>query len=159
MEAITINAVSTRRSVWQRLNHYHIGAMPLPVYVVIAAITVIAALNKKLPNDMIGGVAVLMLAGMLLGEIGNRLPVLKHIGGAAILCLFVPSALIGYNVMNPEMLKAITTTMKTANLQYFYIACLVAGNILGMRHNALIHGFMSMFIPLLVGTLAAIAAG
>jgi len=159
MEAITINAVSTRRSVWQRLNHYHIGAMPLPVYVVIAAITVIAALNKKLPNDMIGGVAVLMLADMLLGEIGNRLPLLRHIGGAAILCLFVPSALIGWKLMDAEMLKALTTTMKTANLQYLYIACLVAGSILGMRHKVLVQGFMRMFIPLLVGTVAAVVAG
>ena len=58
----------------------------------IAIITLLAALNKKLPNGMIGGFAVLMLLGFLLGEIGTRLPVFKHIGGAAIQCLFVPSA-------------------------------------------------------------------
>lgn len=158
MEA-SIQAQTARASLWRTLVDYKIGPLPLPVYVTIAVITVLAALNKKLPNDMIGGFAVLMLLGFLLGEIGARLPVFKHIGGAAILCLFVPSALVGYKVIDPEMLKAITTTMKTANLQYLYIACLVAGSILGMSHRVLVQGFARMFIPLLVGTLAAIAAG
>jgi malate:Na+ symporter len=61
--------------------------------------------------------------------------------------------------MDPEMLKAVSMTMKTANLQYLYIACLVAGSILGMNRTILVQGFMRMFIPLLVGTVAAIAAG
>lgn len=158
MEA-SLPAQDTRVGRWRTLIGYRIGPLPLPVYVAIAVITVLAALNKKLPNDMIGGFAVLMLLGFLLGEIGARLPVFRHIGGAAVLCLFVPSALVGYQVIDPEMLKALTTTMKTANLQYLYIACLVAGSILGMSHRVLVQGFMRMFIPLLIGTLAAIVAG
>ncbi len=149
----------TESGIWGKIRDYKIGPLPLPVYVAIAAVTIIAALNKRLPNDMIGGFAVLMLAGFLLGELGNKLPVFKHIGGAAIFCMFIPSALVGYKLMDPEMLKAITTTMKTANLQYLYIACLVAGSILGMNHKILVQGFMRMFIPLLIGTAAAIAAG
>ena len=159
MEATSIDSPDVRQGAWKLLNRYKVGPMPLPVYVAIAAITIIAAINKKLPNDMIGGFAVLMLAGFLLGEIGSRLPIFKHIGGAAILCLFVPSALIGFRLMDPEMLKAVTTTMKTANLQYLYIACLVAGSILGMSHKVLVQGFMRMFLPLLAGTLAAIVTG
>ncbi|MBT2177971.1 MAG: 2-hydroxycarboxylate transporter family protein [Ralstonia sp.] len=49
-------------------------------------------------------------------------PSSSRIGGAAILRLFAPSALVGYKVIDPEMLKALTTPMKTANLQYLYIA-------------------------------------
>ncbi|MCM3581613.1 hypothetical protein M3795_14075 [Ralstonia pickettii] len=30
--------------------------------------------------------------------------------------------MVGYKVIDPEMLKALTTPMKTANLQYLYIA-------------------------------------
>lgn len=159
MEASIRAQEDARAGLLRTLSGYRIGPLPLPVYAAIAAITLLAALNKKLPDDMIGGLAVLMLLGFLLGEIGARLPVFKHIGGAAILCLFVPSALVGYKVIDPEMLKALTTTMKTANLQYLYIACLVAGSILGMSHRVLVQGFMRMFIPLLIGTLAAIVAG
>ena len=53
----------------------------------------------------------------------------------------------------------ITTTFRTANFQYFFIACLVAGSILGMPHRVLVQGFIRMFVPLLVGTLCAVAGG
>jgi malate:Na+ symporter len=159
METLATAPAALPDTAWRKLMDYKIGPLPLPVYSVVALVTVLAALAKRLPNDMIGGFAVMMLAGFLLAEIGNRIPVFKSIGGAAILCLFVPSAMVGLKVMNPEVLKAVTTTMKTANLQYLYIACLVAGSILGMNHKILVQGFMRMFIPLLVGTAAAIGAG
>jgi malate:Na+ symporter len=38
---------------------------------------------------------------------------------AAILCLFVPSAMIGYGAMPDAALNSITTTFKNANFQYF----------------------------------------
>ena len=56
-------------------------------------------------------------------------------------------------------MEAVTTLMKTSNFLYFYIACLVAGSILGMHRTVLIQGFMRMFVPLLAGTIAAVAAG
>ena len=145
--------------IWNKLMAIRIGPLPLPVYVVLAAITIAAAINHRLPNDLIGGLAVMMLSGFLLGDLGNKIPLLKNIGGSAILCLFVPSALLGYNLFDQDMHKALTTAMKTANLQYLYIACLVVGSILGMSHKVLVQGFLRMFIPLLVGTVAAVSAG
>jgi malate:Na+ symporter len=142
-----------------KLSNLTIGGMPIPMFVAVAVVTILAIITKKLPNDMIGGLAVLMLSGLLLGKIGRRIPVFRHIGGPAILCLFVPSALLGYKLMDDTALKAITTTMKTANLQYLYIACLVAGSILGMNRKILIQAFLKMFVPLLIGTITAIAAG
>lgn len=141
------------------LSKFTVGGAPLPMFVAIAVVTGLAAATGRLPADMIGGFAVLMIAGMLLGEIGGAIPVFKHIGGPAILCLFVPAALLGYGLMDDAILKAITVTMKTANLQYLYIACLVAGSMLGMNRKILIQGFLKMFVPLLIGTLAAIAVG
>nr|WP_198984320.1 2-hydroxycarboxylate transporter family protein [Herbaspirillum sp. ASV7] len=159
MKSFAMDKQSGKPGLASTLLQYRIGPLPVPVFLVLAAITVLAALNRKLPNDMIGGFAVLMLLGFLLGEVGARIPLLRHIGGSAILCLFVPSALIGYDLLHADMLKALTTTMKTANLQYFYIACLVAGSILGMNHRVLVQGFMRMFLPLLVGTIAAVVVG
>ncbi|MGC0153499.1 2-hydroxycarboxylate transporter family protein [Chromobacterium vaccinii] len=155
----TVSNEPADNGLWRQLMAMRIGPLPLPLYLSLAAIVLAAALKHRLPNDLIGGLAVMMLSGMLLGELGNRIPVLKHIGGSAILCLFVPSALLGYKLFDPDMLKALTTAMKTANLQYLYISCLVVGSILGMSHKVLVQGFLRMFIPLLVGTLGAVAAG
>jgi Na+/citrate or Na+/malate symporter len=49
--------------------------------------------------------------------------------------------------------------MKEANFLYFVIACLVVGSILGMNRTILIQGMVRMFVPLVVGTGAAIATG
>lgn len=67
--------------------------------------------------------------------------------------------MVFYNLINPAALKAITAFMKGSNFLYLYIACLVTGSILGMQRIVLIQGFLRMFVPLLVGTIASIAAG
>lgn len=148
-----------KRSIPGRLAAIHIGPMPVAVYIATAFVAVFSVSTAKLPNDILGGLLILMLAGFLLAKIGENLPVLKQIGGTAILALFVPSALVGYALMPEVAYKAIATTFKTANFQYFFIACLVVGSILGMPRRILIHGFIRMFAPLFVGTVASIAVG
>lgn len=151
------NAVSTTEA--HPLMAFKIGPLPLPIYLILAAIIFAASVYGKLPADMIGGIAVMMVMGMLLGDIGLRVPVLKEIGGPAILSIFIPSVMVFYNLINPAAMKAITAFMKGSNFLYFYISCLVTGSILGMQRVVLIQGFLRMFVPLLVGTAACIAAG
>ena len=67
-----------------------IGPLPLPVYLTMVAIIFGASFYGKLPADMIGGLAIMMILGILLGDVGLRLPILKDIGGPAILSIFVP---------------------------------------------------------------------
>ena len=151
------NAVSTKET--HPLMAFKIGPLPLPIYLILAAIIFAASVYGKLPADMIGGIAVMMVMGMLLGDIGLRVPVLKEIGGPAILSIFIPSVMVFYNLINPASMKAITAFMKGSNFLYFYISCLVTGSILGMQRVVLIQGFLRMFVPLLVGTAACIAVG
>ena len=149
------SAQGVRAHLWS----VKIGPLPLPVYGAIAAIVSVAAAFGRLPADMIGGFATIMVLGFLLAELGGRLPLLKSIGGSAILCLFVPSALLGYQLMSPSAHQAIEAVMKTSNFLYLYIACLVTGSMLGMDRRVLIQGFLRMVVPLTIGTVAAIVAG
>ena len=136
-----------------------VGALPLPLFAAIALVLSGAAWTDKLPADMIGGFAAIMVIGMLLGSIGAHIPILKNIGGSAILCLFIPSALIGYKLLNPATYNAIFAVMKTSNFLYLYIACLVTGSMLGMDRTVLVKGFLRMFVPVVLGTVAAISVG
>ena len=160
-----ISAVGARAEtdILKRLASFKIGPLPLPLFVAIAAVIFGAAYVGKLPADMIGGFAAIMMFGFLFSEIGARVPILKQIGGPAILCLFVSSALVGYQAFYPDLgkifVKSITGVMKDANFLYLYIACLVTGSMLGMNRRVLIQGFMRMFVPLAIGTLGAVAAG
>lgn len=147
------------KGLLSKFSSIKVGVMPLPVYLVLAAIILGASYTNSLPNDMIGGFAVIMIMGMLLGDLGLKIPILKDIGGPAILALLVPSTLVFFNIMNPASMDAAHTLMKTSNFLYFYIACLVAGSILGMNRKVLIQGFAKMFVPLILGTLASVVVG
>lgn len=150
---------SSFKSLGKRLINSKVGVLPLPLYLTLAAIILAASVYNTLPADMIGGFAVIMILGILLGDLGQKLPILKDIGGPAILALLVPSVLVFLDVINTSSMEAVTSLMKTSNFLYFYISCLVVGSILGMNSKVLIRGFTRMFVPLLVGTILAVSAG
>lgn len=138
---------------------YEIGVIPLPIFLGIAVIVYLSAHLGFLPKNMIGGLAVIMTMGVFFGQLGSRLPILKDIGGGAILCLMLPSILVFYGFFGPATIDATKMLMKEANFLYFVIASLVVGSILGMSRFILVQGMIRMFIPLLVGTLAAVGSG
>lgn len=142
-----------------RLFSIRIGPLPIVMYAILFIVIYYSSLIGKLPEDMIGGFAVIMIMGWFLGDVGLKVPVLKDIGGPAILSMFVPSVMIYYGLINTDTLKSITAVMKTSNFLYLYISCLVCGSILGMARKVLVQGFLRMFIPLAVGTIAAVSVG
>lgn len=138
---------------------FEFGVLPVPVFLCAAVIVVLAAYTQRLTADLIGGLAVMMVAGVFLDYLGRNVPLLRNIGGPAIFCLFVPAALVGYGLFQPAMLAAVSAAMKTDNLLYLYIASLVVGSIFGIDHRVLGQGFLKMCVPFLAGTAAAVAAG
>ncbi|PTK60142.1 malate permease [Staphylococcus nepalensis] len=147
------------KSIVKKLINIKVGVLSLPLYLILAAIIFVASIYNTLPADMIGGFAVIMILGILLGDLGQKIPILKDIGGPAILALLIPSILVFLDVIHSTSMEAVTTLMKTSNFLYFYISCLVVGSILGMNSKVLIQGFTRMFVPLLTGTVLAVTAG
>ena len=146
-------------SLWARMNRLELGVLPVPVFLCAALIVILASATGRLTADLIGGLAVMMVAGVALDWAGRNVPLLRNIGGPAIFCLFVPAALVGYGLLQPQMLAAITAAIKTDNLLYLYIASLVVGSILGIDHRVLGAGFLKMLVPFLAGTVVAVAVG
>ena len=137
----------------------HIGSVPLPVYIILSTVILITAYLQQLPVNMLGGFAVILTMGWLLGTIGANIPVIKNFGGPAIMSLLVPSILVFFNLINDNVLKSADMLMKQANFLYFYIACLVCGSILGMNRKILVQGLMKMIIPMLLGMILAMGVG
>ena len=155
---VPTSALSTSRFAFG-LNTTKVGAVPLMLFVGIAAIVATSAWAGLLPKNMIGGLAVIMTLGFAFAKVGRQIPVLKDIGGPAILCLMVPSVLVYFGAFGKQTLDTVHLLMKKANLLYFVIACLVVGSILGMNRVLLIQGMMRMFVPLVAGTLMAVLSG
>ncbi|HAY0635838.1 MULTISPECIES: 2-hydroxycarboxylate transporter family protein [Serratia] len=150
---------SDSSGIIQKIRRMDIGAVPIALFITICAIVAISAYANFLPKNMIGGLAVIMTLGFALAHLGKSIPLLREIGGPAILCLMVPSVLVYFNAFQPNVLATVNLLMKEANLLYFVIASLVVGSILGMNRVILIQGMIRMFVPLLAGTLSAVATG
>ncbi|WP_375373005.1 2-hydroxycarboxylate transporter family protein [Clostridium estertheticum] len=159
MLEVNVNKSNAKISLFSKIINFRIGEIPIPLFIVIAAIIYLACINKVLPVDMIGGFAVIIIMGLLLGQIGSSVPILKNIGGPAICTIFIPSAMVYYKLLNPTAIKAITALMKTSNFLYLYISVLVVGSILGMNRKVMIKGFVRMFVPLIIGTICAVLGG
>lgn len=158
-QPVTLPAAPASRSRFASLMAYEIGVIPLPVFLGIALTVFLSAHFGLLPKNMIGGLAVIMTMGVFFGQLGQRMPVLKEIGGGAILCLMLPSVLVFLGFFGAPTVEATRLLMKEANFLYFVIASLVVGSILGMSRFTLVQGMLRMFVPLVAGTLAAVAAG
>lgn len=105
---------------------------------------------------MMGGLAVIMALGWLLGAIGDAIPGLNKFGGSTILSMIVPAVFVLYNVLPQNSLDAVNMLMSEANFLDLYVFALVAGSILGMNRNVLVQGFARMVLPMMTGFVLAL---
>lgn len=136
-----------------------IGIVPLPVYLLLWALVIAFVLLGKVPSDILMNIALLALGGFTCAEIGKHIPLLKHIGAAAILATFVPSYLVYAHLLPVPVISAVSDFTKSSNFLYLFISSIIVGSILGMDRHVLIAGFLKIFVPLAAGSVLAGAVG
>jgi CCS family citrate carrier protein len=144
---------------WWGVMDLRIGIVPVPVAIVVLGIAAVYVRLGQAPSDILMNIAVLATGGFLCGEIGKRIPVLRHLGLAAILATFVPSYLKYAHLLPQPIVKSITEFTDSSNFLYLFIASIIVGSILGMDRRVLIAGFVKIFIPLILGSAAAFGVG
>jgi malate:Na+ symporter len=140
---------------WWKLMDYKIGIIPIPVYIILLLLVALLTSEGEIKPDAPTMIAVLVLGGFTCAEIGKRLPILRNIGAGAIFATFIPSALVFYHLIPPQIEKSIVDFAKFTNFLYLYIASIIVGSILGMDRGTLIKGFLKIFVPLAVGSIVA----
>ena len=146
-------------SRWWRLMDSRIGIVPLPIFVVVVVLLGTFVRLGKVPADLTTNILTLTVGGFACAEIGKHLPGLKKIGAAAILATFVPSYLVYVGLIPGPLKESITTFTDQSNFLYLFIGSIIVGSILGMDRHMLIGGFLKIFAPIVVGSLAAAAVG
>lgn len=146
-------------SLFWRLMDVRISFIPLPVYLLLLGLVAGLLLCKEIKADLPMMIAIIGLGGATCGEIGRRLPFLGKIGGAAIVSAFLPSYLVSLGWVPQDIIAPVTTFTKTSNFIYLFVSAVVVGSIFTMDRDLIIKGFAKIFVPLLVGSLLALAAG
>jgi malate:Na+ symporter len=145
--------------VWWRIMDRNIGVVPLPVFAVLVALTAGFIAVGRVPSDILMNIALLTMGGFACAEIGKRIPYLNQIGAGAILATFIPSYLVFAHLLPAPIVDSVTSFTKSSNFLYLFISSVIVGSILGMDRRALISGFVRIFIPLALGSVAACATG
>jgi CCS family citrate carrier protein len=144
---------------WWRVMELRIGVIPLPIFFVMAALIAGFVASGKMTSEISMAIVVFAFFGFLFAEIGKRIPLIKNIGAAAIFATFVPSALVYYKLLPEPIIKMTTEFTKASNFLYLFIASIIVGSILSMNRKVLIKGFLKIFIPLALGSIAAMIVG
>ncbi|EIC84358.1 2-hydroxycarboxylate transporter family protein [Serratia sp. M24T3] len=155
-----IAAKTAMRDKWWRvLDNYKVGIIPLPFFILAGVLILLDCLGGKLPSDIVVMVATLAFFGFACGEFGKRLPLLGKLGAAAICATFIPSAMVHYGLLPDVVVESTTKFYKSTNILYLYICCIIVGSIMSMNRQALIQGFLRIFVPMLCGEIVGMLVG
>ena len=152
--------------------------LPVPVFLFISAIVLIAAYIGVLPEGMGGCFVFMIVVGTILDFIGNKTPIINsYFGGGAIVVIF-GVALLHYFHLLPEIVTdangnatAYMNLWKEFDLvgnigKFFkptgafldwYIAALITGSILGMNRNLLMKAAARYFPAIFGGLILSFA--
>jgi malate:Na+ symporter len=149
------------RKAWWSLMDTQVGIVPVPVFILVLFVVggFLASGAKGFPSDILMNIAVLAVGGFACAQIGKWIPGLRQIGVAAILATFLPSYLVYAHLLPKPVIGSITDFTKESNFLYLFISAIIVGSILGMDRKVLISGFLKIFVPMAVGTLAALLVG
>lgn len=158
---VTLPEVITGRWIqrWWKLMEFRIGIIPLPVYILLLGVLTAFVLLGKVTGDISLVFAIMVVGGFTCAEIGNRVPGLNKVGGAAILATFIPSCLAFYHVLPDSIVKTVTDFYKSTNFLYLFITAIIIGSILGMDRQTLVRNFIKIFVPLASGSILAAIVG
>jgi malate:Na+ symporter len=144
---------------WWRIMELRIGIVPLPVHLVLLAVLIYFVIRGKVPTEINMMIGILAVLGFTCAEIGQRIPLVNQIGGAAIFATFVPSYLAFHHLIPGTVVTAVTDFTKATNFLYLFIAAVIVGSILSMDRTLLIKGFLKLFVPMAAGSVAALLVG
>src|SRR5437773_105618 len=144
---------------WWKLMEYRIGIIPLPVFILMGALIAGFVATGRMSSEISMAIVVFAFFGFTCAEIGKRIPLIRNIGAAAIFATFIPSALVYYKILPEPIIKMTTEFTKSSNFLYLFIASIIVGSILSMNRKVLIKGFVKIFVPLALGSIAAMIVG
>lgn len=142
---------TTFQAMFDRANEVTISQLPLPWFLLFSLIIYLGMYVEVIPVNMIGGLAIILSLGWLLGWLGGVTPVINKMGGATILSMLVPSMLRYYQLLPQNSLAAVESLIIEADFMNLYVYALVLGSILSINRLVLIQGLTRMLIPLAVG--------
>lgn len=143
-ETATVTVEETKKeSFWAT----KISGVSLPIYLIMVIVLIVAMALGKLPSNMIGPIAVLVIFGNLFHFIGTKIPIVKsYLGGGSVFAIFASAAIATFGILPDYVVKSTENFVNNMGFLDFYIAALITGSILGINRSLLMKASVR-FIP------------
>nr|WP_276933186.1 2-hydroxycarboxylate transporter family protein [Globicatella sulfidifaciens] len=126
----------------------------IKLFIVLALLVILAMYTGVLSKDLAGGIAIMMVIGIIFNEIGERIPIWNsYVGGGLVLAFLGTAFLVQFNVIPTEYVELMDqVTDKPMGVLNFFIIALITGSILGLNRDLMLKSF-SGYIPAILGGL------
>lgn len=128
-----------------------VASLPLPVYLLILALTLLCMALDCVPPNLVGAFLLLMVLGEGLNKLGNTIPVVRTYLGGSVFCIF-GGALLACSGWLPQSSAALMHSfVNDQGFLIFYISALICGSLFSIDRDLLLKGAVRL-VP--VGLLA-----
>lgn len=136
---------------------FKLYGMEWPIFTFFAVIIIASMYLGIVPNQLIGGIAVMFTLGIIFGELGERIPIWNlYCGGGAILT-FIACGFMTFKGWLPPSVVAISKGwMNDYSFLNLFICFLVVGSLLGLNREILIKSSV-LYLPAIFASLAGAA--
>ncbi|WP_315117726.1 2-hydroxycarboxylate transporter family protein [uncultured Clostridium sp.] len=139
---------------------FKVFGMPWYILIGVAATVIFATAKGFLPNNVVGGFALLYTVGILFGFVGDRIPIWnEYVGGGPILAFLGAAALVYWGVIPEKGVETVKLFMDTTDFLDLFISVLITGSILSVNRKLLMKAFLGYIPAIFGGIFAAFAFG
>ncbi|MFQ7359156.1 2-hydroxycarboxylate transporter family protein [Clostridium perfringens] len=150
-------------SLLKKFFNINLFGVPMLLFLVGAVIIILGISTNSLPKDMVGSIFLIFTCGIILGKIGDSIPIWKdYLGGGAILAFLVTSYAVYIGLIPTIYVKDIKGLFDSGFLE-LYISIMICGSLLAIDRKFLaktVGGFIPMvLIATLTAALGAVIGG
>lgn len=131
-----------------------IAGFPLPLYLIILALTIACMAAGCIPKGLVPAFLVLMVFGEGLNTIGNRLPVVRTYLGGSVICILGAALIQALGLIPDQTYDTLNYFVNESGFLIFYIAALITGSLFNIDRNLLLRATVRL-LPVAVVSLAA----
>ena len=144
-----------------------VGSLPLPVYLLTLALTLLCLALDCVPHNLVGAFLLLMVLGEGLNKLGNTIPVVRTYLGGSVFCIFGGALLACGGWLPQSAAELMNSFVNEQGFLIFYISALICGSLFSIDRDLLLKGavrlvpvgLLAIFSGVLVCGLMGLAGG
>ena len=135
------------------MKDFKVAGFPLPLYVLILALTAACMFTGCVPKSLVPAFLVLMVFGEGLNAIGNNVPVVKTYLGGSVICILGSAILTAGGLIPEQTIETLDYFVNDSGFLIFYIAALICGSLFNIDRNLLLRATVKL-LPVAVLSLS-----